>query len=66
MAIKANLVVDQGVDYYTTVTLTDDNGDVVNLGSYDITSQMRKTYTSSNAVVSLQPKKLIMASLHYH
>ena len=50
MAIKANLVVDQGVDYYTTVTLTDDNGDVVNLGSYDITSQMRKTYTSSNAV----------------
>ena len=30
MAIKANLVVDQGVDYYTTVSLTDDNGGVVN------------------------------------
>ena len=50
MAIKANLVVDQGTDYSTSITLTDDNGNLVDLTGYAANSQIRKTYSSSNAV----------------
>lgn len=50
MAIKANLVIDQGADYSTTVRLTDDDENVVSLTGYTASAQMRKTYTSSNAV----------------
>ena len=49
MATKANLIVDQGTTYSTTVTITDDNGDVVDLTNYTGAAQMRKHYTSSNA-----------------
>ena len=50
MAIKANLIVDQGTDYTTTINLTDDNDNVVDLTGYTGVGQMRKTYTSSNSV----------------
>lgn len=50
MAIKANLIVDQGTDYTTSINLTDDNDNVVDLTGYTGVGQMRKTYTSSNAV----------------
>lgn len=50
MAIKANLIVDQGTDYSTSITLTDDADNVVDLTSYTANAQIRKTYTSSNAV----------------
>lgn len=50
MAIKANLIVDQGTDYSTTVNLTDDNDNIVDLTGYTAAGQIRKTYTSSNAV----------------
>ena len=50
MAIKANLVIDQGADYSTTVTLTNENGDVVSLNDYTVSAQIRKTYSSSNSV----------------
>lgn len=50
MAIKANLVIDQGTDYSTTIRLTDDDENVVTLTGYTAQAQMRKTYTSSNAV----------------
>lgn len=50
MAIKANLVIDQGADYSTTIRLTDDDENVVSLTGYTASAQMRKTYTSSNAV----------------
>lgn len=49
MAIKANLIIDQGTTYSTDLQLTDDNGDVVNLASYSAAAQIRKTYTSSSA-----------------
>ena len=50
MAIKANLIIDQGTDYSTSINLTDDDGNVVNLSGYTANGQIRKTYSSSNAV----------------
>jgi hypothetical protein len=50
MAIKANLIVDQGTDYTTSINLTDDNDNVIDLTGYTAAGQLRKTYTSSNAV----------------
>jgi hypothetical protein len=50
MAIKANLIVDQGTDYSTTINLTDADGDIVSLTGYTANGQIRKTYSSSNAI----------------
>lgn len=50
MATKANITVDQGTTFSTTVNLTDDNGDPIDLSGYTGRSQMRKHYTSSNSV----------------
>ena len=58
MAIKANLFIDQGATYATKLVLNDPNGSPVDLTGYSATSQIRKHYTSSNAVsfsVSLTP-----------
>ena len=49
MAIKANLVIDQGTDYSTSISLQDDQGEIANLVGYTANAQIRKTYTSSNA-----------------
>lgn len=50
MATKANLKIDQGTDYLTSVTLTDDDGDAISLTGYTGAGQIRKYYTSSTAV----------------
>lgn len=50
MATKANLKIGQGTDYLTSITLTDDDGDPIYLGGYDGAGQIRKYYTSTNAV----------------
>lgn len=49
MATKANLVIDQGATFSTTITLTDNNGDPIDLTLYTGAAQMRKHYTSSSA-----------------
>ena len=49
MATKANLVIDQGTTFSTTLTLTDENGDLINLSGYTSNCQIRKHYTSSTA-----------------
>ena len=49
MATKANIVIDQGTTFSTSINLTDDNGDPLNLAGYTGRSQMRKHYTSSNS-----------------
>lgn len=48
MGTKLNLLIDQGASFETTLTLTDDNGDVVNLTNYTGAGQFRKHYTSSS------------------
>jgi len=49
MGTKVNLVVDQGATFETTINLTDDSGDLVDLTGYSGAGQIRKHYTSSNA-----------------
>lgn len=50
MASKTNLVIDQGTTFSTVLNLTDDNGDPLNLIGFQANSQIRKWYTSTNAV----------------
>lgn len=46
---KANIIINQGTTFSTTINLTDDNGDPIDLTGYTGRSQMRKHYTSSNS-----------------
>ena len=49
MSAKAIIVVDQGADFSTTITVRDTNGTEVNLASYVGHAQVRKHYTSTTA-----------------
>jgi hypothetical protein len=49
MAIKANLVIDQGADFSATIDVTDSVGDAFDLTNYTTAAQMRKNYASSTA-----------------
>lgn len=58
MASKANLTIDQGTTFTTTITITDDDGNALDLTGYTGAAQLRKHYTSSNSVnftVSITP-----------
>lgn len=46
MAIYANITVDQGSDYSSTITVEDVLGDVANLVGFTARGQVRKTYSS--------------------
>lgn len=52
MATKANIVIDQGTTYSTTLTLKDENGDILNLNGYYANSQIRKWYSSLSATAT--------------
>lgn len=49
MATKLNLTVDQGSDFATSFVVSDDNGNPLDLSTYTLASQMRKTYTSASS-----------------
>lgn len=49
MATKANLSIDQGATFNTVITLTDNDGDVIDISGYTGAAQMRKHYTSSTS-----------------
>lgn len=49
MATKANIYIDQGSTFTTTVTITDSYGDPIDLTGHTGAGQMRKSYTSSTA-----------------
>lgn len=49
MSIKANIVIEQGATYSTTVTVTDNDGDTITLDGYSANAMMKKHYTSSNS-----------------
>ena len=49
MAIKANIVIDQGSTFQTSINVTDDNETPINLTGYSAAAMLRKHYTSSNA-----------------
>jgi len=46
MAVYANLTVDQGSDFSSTITVEDVNGNVTNLSGYTARGQVRRTYNS--------------------
>lgn len=50
MAAKANIVIDQGADFSTSITVTDAYGSIVDLSGYTGEGQIRKHYTSTTAV----------------
>lgn len=49
MAVYANLFVDQGTDFMSTINLEGGTGSSFDLTDYTIRAQMRKTYTSSRS-----------------
>ena len=51
MAAKANLLIDQGTDFSTTLTVTADDGTVTDLTGYIANGHIRKHYTSTTAVL---------------
>lgn len=50
MAIKANLVVDQGATFDASIDVTDVNDTAYDLTGYSVAAQMRKNYASSTSV----------------
>lgn len=49
MAIKANILIDQGSSFSTSINLTTTADDVIDLTGFTGAAQMRKHYTSSNS-----------------
>jgi hypothetical protein len=49
MASYANLIVDQGSDFETVITLEDERFDPIVLTGYVVTGQVRRTYKSSTS-----------------
>lgn len=52
MAIKANLVIDQGTDFSATIELVDSDDNIFDLTDYEVASQMRKNYASASATAT--------------
>lgn len=49
MALKANITIDQGTSFATTIDVTDEDGNVVDLTGFTGAAQMRRHYTSGSA-----------------
>jgi hypothetical protein len=47
MALKANITIDQGTSFSTTIDVTDEDGNIVDLTGFTGAAQMRKHYTST-------------------
>ena len=47
MAIKANLIIDQGSTYSTLINITDENDVAIDLTGYTGAAQIRKHYSST-------------------
>jgi len=50
VATISNLYIDQGSDFSSVITLTNQDGSVLNLTGYTVKSQFRKSYNSSSYV----------------
>jgi|DEB0MinimDraft_10_1074344.scaffolds.fasta_scaffold10467_2 hypothetical protein len=50
MAAKANMIIEQGTDFSSTITVQDSSGNITNLTGYTAAAQIRKHYTSNSAV----------------
>lgn len=50
MSLKANLVVDQGSTFASSIELLDQNDEPINVTNFSARGQIRKHYSSTNAV----------------
>jgi hypothetical protein len=50
MATKANISIDQGSTFSTSIVLTDENGTSLDLSGYTANSQIRRWYTSTDSI----------------
>ena len=50
MALKANMVIDQGTTFSSMIEILDENDDPIDVTSYTARGQIRKHYTSTNSV----------------
>lgn len=50
MALKANIVIDQGSTFASTVEILDENDEAIDVTNYQARGQIRKHYSSTNAV----------------
>ena len=50
MAVKANIVIDQGTDWTITIDVTDNTGGTYDLSGHTVAAQMRKNYATSTAI----------------
>lgn len=50
MALKANMVIDQGSTFASTVEILDENDEALDVTNYQARGQIRKHYSSTNAV----------------
>lgn len=48
MGAKANIIIDQGTDYSTILSVTNDDGTPTNLTGYTAAGQIRKNFASVN------------------
>lgn len=46
MSARAQIIIDQGESFFTTLTVNFANGSPIDLTSYEVESQMRKDYSS--------------------
>jgi hypothetical protein len=49
MAIVANLIIDQGSDFNSTITVEDTIGNALDLTNYTVRGEVRRTYTSTTS-----------------
>lgn len=49
----AELTIDQGSTFETSITITGDDGDVLNVTNYTFTSSIKKSYYSSNVSANI-------------
>jgi len=67
MAVKTNLVIDQGADFNSSFTFTDESDEPIDFTAFTANSQIRKTYTSSTAYnfqISLTNNGIITLSMN--
>lgn len=67
MAVKTNIVIDQGTDFNSSFTFTDESDEPIDFSIYTANSQLRKTYTSSTSYTfqtSLTNNGIIILSMN--
>lgn len=69
MAIKTNIVLDQGSDFLFTFDMIDDNDQTIDLSDYTGKATMRKFYTSTKGhdfKVDVNPEGEVTLSMNSH